>query len=195
MATPVVRGEDGSLVNKCLELCQMLANRGQAFTLTVKVGNDFTFSLDTKEKDQAVKPRTKKSPSTQRRDDRRQWNTAVEEETVAVPDTPAKDGPIAKDINLDSQNYECMHCDKTFKKNNALSIHVGKEHKSIEQLDGANSSVIEEVQTLVCDICGKHFKTKNDLQKHMNWDHETCIYCEKILASLKDLDEHKMKVH
>ena len=58
-----------SLLSKCLDLCQALCNQGQAFNFSVTIGQDFTFSMDTRSKE--VSPVTvvkkKASPSTMRR--------------------------------------------------------------------------------------------------------------------------------
>ena len=69
--------------------------------------------------------------------------------------------------------------------------------KAIEQLDGANSSVFEEVQTFACEICGKNLETNYDLEKHMYCEHGACIVCGKIVESgaFKDIDEHQVNVH
>ena len=42
------------LTLKCLELCQLLASQGQGFSLTVKVGSSFSFSLDSRKKDASM---------------------------------------------------------------------------------------------------------------------------------------------
>ena len=60
-----------SLLSKCLDFCQALSSKGQAFNFSVAIGPDFTFSMDTRCK--AASPRIKKkaSPSTLRRNARR----------------------------------------------------------------------------------------------------------------------------
>ena len=58
-----------SLLSKCLDLCQALCSQGQAFNFSVTIGQDFTFSMDTRRKE--VSPanvvKKKASPSTRRR--------------------------------------------------------------------------------------------------------------------------------
>ena len=58
-----------SLLSKCLDLCQALCSQGQAFNFSVTIGQDFTFSMDTRSKE--VSPvkvvKKKASPSTRRR--------------------------------------------------------------------------------------------------------------------------------
>ena len=92
MAAPVVSGEDESLALKCLEVCQTLTSSGLAFTFTLKVGENFTFTLDTKVKDQAVRPRKKKSPSSLRRDERRR--TELRAKATTLPGTRQPDPVI-----------------------------------------------------------------------------------------------------
>ena len=150
------------MTSKCLEFCQTLVTKGQAFSFTIKVGHTFTFKLDTMEKTQAAKPRKKLSPSTKRRNQRRQTEflakvapvvsetrSPVSEKQHVVSSTPveneATDSVPTKDMAEDPQSFDCIQCDRSFKKKNALAVHVGKEHKTIEQLDGAYTSINEEM--------------------------------------------------
>ena len=75
----------------------------------------------------------------------------------------AKHAPVSdpsKDIDQDVQSYDCIQCDISFKKKNALTVHVGWEHKEIVQLDGANSSMSEN-----CEKCDEIFANSNSLQQ------------------------------
>ena len=63
MADPVVNEGNVSLAVKCLELYHTLASKGNAITFNLTVGNFFTFTLDTREEDKAVRPRRKKLSS------------------------------------------------------------------------------------------------------------------------------------
>ena len=56
-----------TVVTQCLELSQTLANLGYSFSINIKVGNTFTFQLDTSRED----VRKKISPSKKRRSEER----------------------------------------------------------------------------------------------------------------------------
>ena len=64
-------GDDSlSLASKYLDLCQMLASQGQAFTFSLTIGSTFNFSLSTGSQDTPAPPakavKNKKSPSKKR---------------------------------------------------------------------------------------------------------------------------------
>ena len=62
-----------TLLSKCLDFCQALYSQGQAFNFSVAIGQDFTFSLDTRSKETSpvTLMRKKASPSALRRNARR----------------------------------------------------------------------------------------------------------------------------
>ena len=62
-----------TLLSKCLDFCQALSSQGQAFNFSVAIGQDFTFSLDTRSKETSpvTLMRKKASPSALRRNARR----------------------------------------------------------------------------------------------------------------------------
>ena len=73
--TASASGEESPLANKCFDFCKALASQGMAFSFSLTLGSNFSFSLDTREmaphsvtQDKAWK---KKSPSTIRRNARR----------------------------------------------------------------------------------------------------------------------------
>ena len=68
---------DCSLASKCMDFCQALASQGLPFHFTLNMGSTFTFSLDTRGKAKAGPVAKKKSsPSTQRRNARRERNSS-----------------------------------------------------------------------------------------------------------------------
>ena len=58
--------------SECMDFCQALASQGHSFHFSLKMGPNFTFSLDTRGKVNAAPAAKKKvSPSTHRRKRRR----------------------------------------------------------------------------------------------------------------------------
>ena len=70
-------GENSSLAIKCMDFCHALASQGMAFSFSLSVGPDFSFSLDARDKKEATPVLTaevikkKLSPSQVRRNARR----------------------------------------------------------------------------------------------------------------------------
>ena len=62
---------DTSLASKCMVFCQALASQDQAFNLSMSIGSDFSFSLDTRSKAASPEMKKKASPSTLRRNAKR----------------------------------------------------------------------------------------------------------------------------
>ena len=117
---------NASLMTQCLDFCQALSQQGRGFKLSVTVGSDFTFSLDTKETRPVKDNKTKKriSPSTKRRNAKRRAEflskkSAPEAAVATGLDTNQKRGDL----------FQCDQCDSTFKTQNGLKIHKGKAHK------------------------------------------------------------------
>ena len=98
-------GEHSSLATQCLAFCQALASQGKAFHISLTIGSDFCFSLDTREKTPPAKPKTppvkerttsakgedrkKKSPSTLRRNAERR-EEFLKKEPKVVKSAPVK---------------------------------------------------------------------------------------------------------
>ena len=69
----VVSESDSSLTSQCLDFCQRLASQGQALSFSLKIGTNFSFTLETKETMKNVPPsqaRKKLAPSSIRRNAR-----------------------------------------------------------------------------------------------------------------------------
>ena len=71
---PTPDKEDASLAYQCLEFCQMLAGKSMPFSFSLKVGTNFSFSLETRGEVALSSPKKKQkkpTPSTLRRNARR----------------------------------------------------------------------------------------------------------------------------
>ena len=117
------RGGDSTLATKCMDFCNALASQGLAFSFTLSVGPDFSFSLDARERKQAAKVLTaevkkKLSPSQVRRNARRR-----QEFLKRKAETTGKEQVV------EAKTLKCDQCDKQFKSESGLKIHIGKSHK------------------------------------------------------------------
>ena len=153
MSRPVV-SEESSLASKCMEFCQALASQEKAFSFSLKIGDTFSFSLDTKEKAPAPQAR-KVSPSTQKRNYLRRQkflaskakpqNEALEEPadiSVSLDANDSQDVTLSQNEDLSASTFRCDQCDYYTRTSRGLKMHVSKQHK-ISQLDGEDE-VLED---------------------------------------------------
>ena len=116
------------LVSKCLAFCQTLASQGQAFSFSLVIGPDFSFSLDTRSKEQcsleAKKKKKKQSPSTLRRNARRREEFAKKRQAESA-ETLA-DG----DQTASEQAPKCDQCDYVGTSEKGLKQHMRMKHKA-----------------------------------------------------------------
>ena len=133
MAAPEMGEDKSNLASQCMAFCQALASKGQIFSFTLKVGSSFAFSLDTRENGSSTLSKKRKSPSTRRRNARRRAEFLAkkrgppESECSAEKSTPEKSARPVK-----AKEFKCDQCDKDFKSENGLKIHVGKTHNRVD---------------------------------------------------------------
>ena len=118
---------DSTLASRCMDFCQALASQGQAFSFSLAIGPNFSFSLDTRSK--AVKEATgtatkKKSPSTLRRNAKRREEFKKKQQTSSVRQTSEDDGVVS----VDSTAPKCDQCDTSFKTEEELKLHIESSH-------------------------------------------------------------------
>ena len=133
MVAPEMGEDKSNLASQCMAFCQALASKGQIFSFTLKVGSSFAFSLDTRGNGTSSLTKKRKSPSTQRRNARRRAEFLAkkrgppENESSSEKSTPEK---VARPVK--AKEFKCDQCDKDFKSENGLKIHVGKTHNRVD---------------------------------------------------------------
>ena len=121
-------GEDNSnLASQCMAFRQALASKGQIFSFTLKVGSSFAFSLDTRGNGTSSFTKKRKSPSTRRRNARRRAEFLAKKRGPPEKSTPEK---VARPVK--AKEFKCDQCEKDFKSENGLKIHVGKTHNRVD---------------------------------------------------------------
>ena len=140
------------LASQCLAFCQTLASQGRSVSLSLKVGSNFAFSLDTKdsEKIPASKERKKLSPSTQKRNARtRQKYLASKVASTSIDKKSKHDASVlelqeaaSKEDGNVKAAPSCDICGHETKTENGIKLHKKKKHQ-INQIDG-NSTISEE---------------------------------------------------
>ena len=123
-------GDNGtSLAKQCMDFCQALINQGKDIKLSLSVGNDFSFSLDTRGGKAPVMGKKRASPSTLKRNaERRQAFLAKKNAQVPLSHVIQADLATNQQV-IEKGSYQCDQCDAAFKTSNGLKIHVGKSHK------------------------------------------------------------------
>ena len=122
--------ENGSsLATQCLEFCQALERQGKDFKLSITIGSDFNFSLDSRVSKATLpkKVRLRKSPSTLKRNAKRREAFLAKKSTSdssVVTGQESHQKPMKK-----CEDFQCDQCDANFKSVNGLKIHKGKTHK------------------------------------------------------------------
>ena len=127
MAAPTMGEKNSNLATQCMAFCQALASKGQIFSFTLKVGSSFAFSLDTRGNGTSSLTKKRKSPSTRRRNARRRAEFLAKKCGPPEKSTPEK---VARPVK--AKEFKCDQCEKDFKSENGLKIHVGKTHNRVD---------------------------------------------------------------
>ena len=151
--------QDSTLASQCLAFCQTLASQGRTVSFSLKIGSCFSFSLDTKDevKVPADKARTKQSPSTKRRNQRRRNEFLASKEALPLtektlnheetPDESVLELKTAEINESEKSSFSCDECGHKTKKENGTKLHMKKKHE-VPQIDGSIFiSKEKEVQT------------------------------------------------
>ena len=136
----LVTNSDEDALAKCLDICQTLANQDREFHLKIKVGKNFNFSLNSRKvkgKNQA-KPRRMTPSAMRRRERRRAIRQSVAEEAADKSQAPVSvsvaERAADKSIEATAEIVAAKAAEK-----------ATEEECIIEQLDGANTSINEEM--------------------------------------------------
>ena len=172
-----VVNEKSSMASQCMAFFPTLASQGKAFKLSLKIGEDFSFFLDTK-KEVPVQKIRKVSPSTKKR------NALRRQKFLAFKSKPILEeqdlGAPSSFSTAKNQSVFCEECGHTTKIVAGVKLHVKNKHE-ISQVDGNTSlpELFHEEETIQNPSCESAFK---------------CDYCEYKNFSKEILREH-MKKH
>ena len=123
-----------SLLSKCLDLCQALCSQGQAFNFSVTIGQDFTFSMDTRSKELSPANVVKKkaSPSTMRR------NALRRQEFLKKKRSPSSKNSC--EVEAVSDAPSCDQCDYKAASEKGLKQHKRMKHNASKLASSENSA-------------------------------------------------------
>ena len=179
-------GGNSTLANKCLDFCQALTSQSKAFTFTLNLGTDFSFSLDTRGSSVAPEVRKKLSPSAIRRNARRK------EEFLNRKSEALKKGDSDCDVNtsIKGKRFQCDQCKQFFKNNKGLTIHLGKMHMDIiPQSDG-------HIEQITADAAVQTLYDKNQEYKESETRTDSPFSCGNYCETEEVFDnKHAWKMH
>ena len=93
MTAPMSEG-DSALAIKCMDFCRALTSQGLAFSFSLSLVSNFSFSLDTRkmalDTENETTPKKRKSPSTIRRNARRREEFRLKKQNPAAPESSAR---------------------------------------------------------------------------------------------------------
>ena len=93
MTAPMSEG-DSALAIKCMDFCHALTSQGLAFSFSLSLVSNFSFSLDTRkmalDTQNETTPKKRKSPSTIRRNARRREEFRLKKQNPAEPESSAR---------------------------------------------------------------------------------------------------------
>ena len=166
---------DCSLASKCMDFCQALASQGIPFHFSLNMGPDFTFSLDTRGKAEAVPVVKKKvSPSTQRRNARRREEFLLKKrQRLSTVDPPVEKATVPQ--------FSCDQCDYTNVSEKGLRQHIRMKHRR-EQLENQlqKSSSPATPESLRCSTGVTSLASSPPLHSSRE---EACPNCDGSLTS------------
>ena len=140
------------LVKQCFDFCRYLETVGKPFLFKLKLGNDFTFILDSSKTNATSNSRKKVSPSTARRNARRKQEF-LNKNTVSPASPVVVNSEDSIDLEFSQPVNKCDVCDEFFNSAKGLNIHKAHKHRisrsPIIQLDGG---IEIETKTTVVDL-------------------------------------------
>ena len=172
-------GETCLMVNKCLELCQALGNQGHRFSFSLSIGSNFSFSLDTKEKNNSLDTKDKSTSL-----DTKEKNTFLDtKEGNAFMDT--------KDRNTSLDTRKVPSPKKSEKKKlspSQVKRNASRKTEFLKRKSDISETVQAEQKNTVfkCNHCDNLFDSENSLDIHMENVHEANVSFENI----EQLDGH-----
>ena len=160
---------DSSLTTQCLDFCQALAGHGKSFKISITIGSNFTFSLETKE-GKATLPTTilkRKSPSTLKRNAKRREDFLAKKSTSESSSVVT--GLESNHLPLNpGEAFQCDQCDASFKTVKGLKIHTGKAHKEASSPEKLRESFPQP------SLCVSPIRDQSRI--------ETCHNCDKDMS-------------
>ena len=100
--------------------------------------------------------------------------------------------------------YKCIDCNKTFKRNDYLTVHRKLVHKVVSVAVGMVATLKQQDGSYKCNNCGEVFSRVNAednivaahvVEKCRKVEQFLCPVCNKCFSSKSNLQQHKAIIH
>ena len=167
MSAKMESESDSSLAIQCLGLCQTLARQGQAFSLNIKVGTTFVFSLDTRKiHEPPMRTRKKPSPSTLRRNAKRRQKFLESKEADKASNNQDTENVIGHSSVAEKATEEDFFVCESKEPDKSSS---DQDTEIITDCDIVAEQAAED--TFSCKVCEAKLKSSIGLRIHMRRKH------------------------
>ena len=205
---PTISEEDSSLATQCLALCQALASQGKAFKFFIKIGSNFSFSLDNRDKSPSTKVekatstnlegrKKKPSPSSLKRNATRREIFLSKQKPPISPEGAAVKKAAAEKATVEKEAAEKTAAEKTAALKRAADEKTAAAAAAFSAAAAKKAAAVKEkcvagTDTFKCERCKVYFESKVSLVLHMENKHRIfqCKYC-----TYKCTNQSKLKSH
>ena len=197
MATVPVK-EDAFLASQCLDFCQMLAGKSLSFSFSLKIGTNFSFSLDTRGEAALSSAKKKQTPSTMRRNARRREQFL--QKKLASP-APVLNSVSEKGTEVLQKAPTSLHHHPSpppaSERRQVITVGKGKV-ATFNQLDGADSPPAKSVDgegialsTSEDDLVLPHYRGDNMTRMDDSGDQSVfaCDSCFHLWRTEEEVDD------
>ena len=175
-----------TLLSKCLDFCQALSSKGQAFNFSVAIGPDFTFSMDTRSKAASPGIKKKASPSTLRRNARRR------EEYLQRKQNPSTVNST-EEVETVSDALSCDQCDYKPASEKGLRQHKRMKHKPSNLTSPASPERLRETVSY-----SEALVNPSPMSPIAQWKSKPetkCAICKLDLNTHEEFVNHNIMIH
>jgi type IV secretory pathway VirB10-like protein len=204
---PTMSEEDSSLTTQCLALCQALASQGKAFKFFIKIGSNFSFSLDNRDKSPSTKVekatstnlegrKKKPSPSSLKRNATRRETFLGKQKPPTSPEKAATEKAAAEKAATEKAAAKKAAAEKAATEK-AAAKKAAAQKAAAEKAAADKAALEKEAADKTAAEKTAKAKSHNTRKKkcHKHCYDEVCnFYCDKCKITLAD-DQQELKRH
>ena len=178
-----------TLLSKCLDFCQALSSQGQAFNFSVAIGQDFTFSLDTRSKETSpvTLMRKKASPSALRRNARRKEEFLQRKQNSST----VKPSEVKTVVNA----LSCDQCDFKPASEKGLRQHKRMKHKPSQPALTSPASPERLRETVSYSAALVNSRPMSPIAEWQSKQETKCAICKLDLNTYEEFVNHNIMIH
>ena len=177
-----------TLLSKCLDFCQALSSKGQAFNFSVAIGPNFIFSMDTRSKAASPGIKKKASPSTLRRNARRR------EEYLQRKQNPST-VHSTEEVETVSDALFCDQCDYKPASEKGLRQHKRMKHKPSQLALTSPASPERLRETVYYSEALVNPSPMSPIAEWQSKQETKCAICKLDLNTHEEFVNHNIVIH